>query len=204
MNGSQFQCPVPSGPSFSQVKCSLAPICSITSTQTAQNGKLLKPWERKAEGRTAVSSLYFTLTACAAFAHRCNWHSGHSAYRYDSATSWQLLIRSGALSHTTSLPGFFSSLGVKKRREASGSTVKWGYIVQCSGNLRLCPSMTLRTRYFTQRDNPLMTLWASPLSSLFSHSHRHFEIWLSWFNVFNLKWLFEFPLTWHLLFQGHI
>lgn len=62
--------PIPSGPSFPHMKWSLAPMCSITSTQTAQHGKLLKPWERKAEGRTAVSSLYFTLTPCAAFAHQ--------------------------------------------------------------------------------------------------------------------------------------
>lgn len=103
--------------------------------------------------------------------------------------------------HPHSLPSWvFSFLSVKKRREkhsyeASGSTVKWGCIVQCSGNLRLCPSMTSKIRYFTQRENPPMTRWASPLSSLFPHSHRHFGIWLSWFNVFNLKQLFECPLT---------
>lgn len=40
-----------------------------------------------------------------------------------------------------------------------------------------------------------MTRWASPFSSLFPHSDCHLEIRLSWFNVFNLKRLFEFPLT---------
>lgn len=74
--------------------------------------------EKQREGRmTAVSSLYSTLTPCGAFAHQHSWHSDHSAYKYDSAPSWQLLIHRVGL-HPRTLPSWvFLCLGVKKRRE---------------------------------------------------------------------------------------